>query len=51
MRALFAAAIFLGSALLFLIQPMFAKMLLPHVGGASAVSQRPPPAPEPWTAP
>lgn len=37
MRALFTAALFLGSALLFLIQPMFAKMLLPHVGGASAV--------------
>jgi hypothetical protein len=36
-RALFTAALFLGSALLFLIQPMFAKMLLPHVGGASAV--------------
>jgi hypothetical protein len=36
-RALFTAALFLGSALLFLVQPMFAKMLLPHVGGASTV--------------
>ncbi len=37
MRFLFVAAIFLGSALLFLVQPMAAKMLLPDYGGTPAV--------------
>lgn len=36
-RALFVAAIALGSFLLFLIQPMFARMVLPQLGGAPAV--------------
>lgn len=34
---LFAATIFLGSALLFLIQPMFARMVLPVLGGSPSV--------------
>ena len=34
---LFTAAIFVGSALLFLVQPMVAKMLLPTYGGTPAV--------------
>ena len=33
----FAAAVFLASALLFLIEPMIAKMLLPQLGGSPAV--------------
>lgn len=37
MRALFTLAIFVGSFLLFLIQPMAAKMVLPTFGGAPAV--------------
>lgn len=37
MRFLFAATIFVGSALLFLVQPMVAKMLLPAYGGTPAV--------------
>lgn len=37
MRALFTLTIFLGSFLLFLIQPMLAKMVLPAFGGAPAV--------------
>ncbi len=37
MRALFTVAIFVGSFLLFLIQPMAAKMVLPTFGGAPAV--------------
>lgn len=37
MRALYTTAIFLGSALLFLVQPMVAKMILPRFGGAPAV--------------
>lgn len=37
MRALFVLTIFLGSALLFLVQPMVAKMLLPAYGGTPAV--------------
>lgn len=37
MRALFTLTIFLGSALLFLVQPMVAKMLLPAYGGTPAV--------------
>jgi len=36
-RALFTLAIFVGSFLLFLIQPMAAKMVLPTFGGAPAV--------------
>ncbi|MDR3689594.1 MAG: fused MFS/spermidine synthase [Fimbriimonas sp.] len=36
-RLLFTVAIFLNSALLFLIQPMAAKILLPTFGGSSAV--------------
>lgn len=33
----FSIAILLGSCLLFLVQPMCAKMLLPHLGGTPAV--------------
>jgi len=33
----FAAAIFVNAFLLFLLQPMFAKMALPHLGGSAAV--------------
>ena len=33
---LFAAALFLGSALLFLLEPMFGRMVLPLLGGAPA---------------
>jgi spermidine synthase len=36
-RPLFICTILLGSFLLFLIQPMFARMVLPQVGGAPAV--------------
>src|SRR5262245_5966760 len=35
--ALFTACLFLGSALLFLIQPMTAKRVLPLLGGTPAV--------------
>lgn len=35
--AIFSVTIFLGAALLFLVQPMFAKMALPLLGGAPAV--------------
>ncbi|HEV3445992.1 MAG TPA: fused MFS/spermidine synthase [Gemmataceae bacterium] len=35
--ALFAGTLFLSSALLFLVQPMFAKMVLPLLGGTPAV--------------
>jgi hypothetical protein len=35
--ALFVLTIFLSAALLFLVQPMFAKMLLPLLGGTPAV--------------
>jgi hypothetical protein len=35
--ALFASALFLGSLLMFLAEPMIAKMLLPHMGGAPMV--------------
>jgi hypothetical protein len=35
--AVFAAAIFLSAALLFMVQPMFTKMVLPRLGGAPAV--------------
>ena len=37
MRALFIATIFLGSSLLFLVQPMAAKIILPQFGGTPAV--------------
>jgi hypothetical protein len=36
-RLLFIVTIFLGSALLFLAQPMAAKMILPKFGGSPAV--------------
>ncbi len=36
-RALFVATILTGSFLLFLVQPMVARMALPRLGGASAV--------------
>src|SRR5438128_822490 len=35
--AVFTTAIFLSAALLFAVQPMFAKMVLPRLGGAPAV--------------
>lgn len=35
--AVFTAAIFLSAALLFAVQPMFAKMVLPRLGGSPAV--------------
>jgi hypothetical protein len=35
--ATFAAAIFVSAALLFLVQPMFTKMVLPRFGGAPSV--------------
>ena len=37
MLALFGAAIFVGAALVFLVQPMVAKMLLPLFGGSPNV--------------
>lgn len=37
MVLLFSATLLLGSALLFLVEPMVAKMLLPKLGGAPAV--------------
>lgn len=37
MRFLFTLTIFLGSALLFLVEPMVAKLILPRFGGAPAV--------------
>ena len=37
MRALFVVAILTGSFLLFLVQPMIARMALPRLGGAPAV--------------
>lgn len=36
-KGLYAGTIFLGSFLLFLVQPMIAKMILPWFGGTSAV--------------
>jgi len=36
-RWLFAATIFLGAFLLFLIEPLFAKLILPWFGGSAAV--------------
>src|SRR3954466_6422793 len=35
--ALFGATIFVGAALLFVVQPMFARMVLPLLGGSPAV--------------
>src|SRR5437773_4640759 len=35
--ALYALTLFLSALLLFAIQPMFAKMVLPRIGGAAAV--------------
>jgi hypothetical protein len=37
LRATFTAAIFVSAALLFVVQPMFAKMVLPRFGGAPSV--------------
>ena len=37
MTALFAAILFVAGALLFLVQPLFARMVLPMAGGAPAV--------------
>ena len=36
-RLLFSAAVFLGAFLLFLLEPLFAKMILPWFGGTAAV--------------
>src|SRR5262245_30320345 len=35
--ALYAATLFLSALLLFLVQPLFAKMVLPRLGGAPTV--------------
>src|SRR5262245_3005564 len=35
--ALFATTLFLSASLLFLVQPMFTKMVLPRLGGAPTV--------------
>jgi hypothetical protein len=35
--AIFAVAIFAGAMLLFIVQPMFTKMVLPQLGGAASV--------------
>src|SRR5687767_2153940 len=37
MALLYALTIFVGSCLLFVIQPLCAKMVLPHLGGTPAV--------------
>ena len=37
MRLLFAGTLFVGAALLFLVQPLLARMVLPLLGGAPAV--------------
>src|ERR1700680_2704755 len=37
MPRFFAVTLFVSSALLFLVQPMFAKMVLPLLGGSPAV--------------
>lgn len=37
MRALFAATLFCSASLLFLVQPMIGKMVLPYLGGSPAV--------------
>src|ERR1700736_5439040 len=36
-RALYIATVFASAALLFVVQPMFTKMVLPRLGGAPAV--------------
>src|SRR5262249_1920778 len=36
-RALYIATVFVSAALLFVVQPMFTKMVLPRLGGAPAV--------------
>ena len=33
----FAATLFVGACLLFLVQPMVSKMILPHLGGSPSV--------------
>src|SRR4029453_12663830 len=38
--AAFSAAIFISAALLFAVEPMFTKMVLPRLGGAAAVLSR-----------
>src|SRR5262245_59479490 len=35
--ALYAAAVFVSATLLFMVQPMFARMVLPLLGGSPAV--------------
>src|ERR1700686_2680547 len=35
--AIYIAAIFLSAALLFVVQPMFAKLVLPRLGGSPSV--------------
>src|SRR5215472_4590881 len=37
MRVLFTATLFVSAFLLFLVQPMIAKMMLPRFGGSAAV--------------
>src|SRR6266404_4032493 len=37
MRLVFSLTVFLSAALLFVVQPMFAKMVLPRLGGTPAV--------------
>jgi hypothetical protein len=37
LRALFGLTLFLAGALLFVVEPMFAKMVLPKLGGKPAV--------------
>src|SRR5437764_885828 len=37
MAALFAVTVFVSAALLFLVQPLIAKMILPSLGGTAAV--------------
>ena len=37
MLILFAVSLFVSSALLFLVEPMFAKMVLPLLGGSPSV--------------
>ena len=39
-RPLFVATILLGSFLLFLVQPLVARLALPQLGGAPAVWKR-----------
>jgi hypothetical protein len=46
--AVFTGAIFVSAALLFAVQPMFTKMVLPRLGGAPAVWSVA--IPDPWPA-